>query len=360
LNSTAAEQNKSQGPQVQDGANVTISSRYVQIDENTKKRKLKLTEEQIQRIAKNREKALQIRQRLNGGDATPAPSSVIAPSNSVTNTTSSTVSDPLVDTIRLNKNNPHDSQYLESKKSRYQPPPIKRNDYIEYDFSTMVDSKGGYINDGNENELGDGENIDEWKEKQKQVIYEPAPPTDPRNAPKCFECGSIDIDLNLYENFRKIRVCRKCKKEHPEKYSLLTKTECREDYLLTEPELRDVALLPRIEKANPHGFSRMQLFLRLQVEEFAWKKWGGSEKLDDEWQRRETNKHKRKEKKYYKELLEMRKKTRAEEFTRKLRNGQSLGERHVHDWSVPLAIEGSNMVKKRCIDCGVEIEEMII
>ena len=67
-----------------------------------------------------------------------------------------------------------------------------------------------------------------------------------------------------------VRACRKCIKALPEKYSLLTKTECKEDYLLTEPELQDTTLLPRIE-TQPHGYSRMQLFVRFQVEEFAWK-----------------------------------------------------------------------------------------
>ena len=130
---------------------------------------------------------------------------------------------------------------------------------------------------------------------------------------------------------------------------------------MTDPELKDVELLPRIEKPNPHGFSRMQLFLRFQVEEYAWKKWGSSEKLDEEWERREAMRIKRRDKKYNDQLREMRKKTRAEEYTRKLRNGQGLGERHVHDWSAPLKISGEfNMVMKRCIDCGVETEEIII
>lgn len=45
--------------------------------------------------------------------------------------------------------------------------------------------------------------------------------------PKCVECGSIDID-QLYKRVFGLVVCEKCKKEIPEKYSLLTKTECKE------------------------------------------------------------------------------------------------------------------------------------
>lgn len=78
-----------------------------------------------------------------------------------------------------------------------------------------------------------------------------------------------------------------------------------------------------------------------------------------EWERREQNKLKRKEKKYQDALREMRKKTRAEEFTRKLRHGKSLNERHVHDWAAPVKLL-NNMIKKRCIECGIEMEEVVI
>lgn len=45
--------------------------------------------------------------------------------------------------------------------------------------------------------------------------------------PKCKECQSIDIDHNFKKTFG-CSVCNKCKNDLPEKYSLLTKTECKE------------------------------------------------------------------------------------------------------------------------------------
>ena len=51
--------------------------------------------------------------------------------------------------------------------------------------------------------------------------------------PKCKECDSLDIDYNYLDNFN-VLVCRNCRNKMPEKYSLLTKTECKEDYLLTD------------------------------------------------------------------------------------------------------------------------------
>lgn len=252
---------------------------------------------------------------------------------------------------------------MEEKFSR---PSIQKKDYIEYDFSTMKDSRGGFLDEtekfGLRGPEEESQTLQEWKEKQRQehMVKDLAPPMDLANAPRCFECESLEIDPNLFSNFG-VRVCRRCMKEKPEKYSLLTKTECREDYLLTDPELKDTEILRRIEKPNPHGFSRMQLFLRMQVEEFAWKKWGSAEGLDQEWERREKARLDRREKKYQAKMRDMRKKTRAEEYTRKLRNGQALDDRHVHEWSAPLVVgEDERMVRRRCIDCGIETEEIII
>ena len=45
--------------------------------------------------------------------------------------------------------------------------------------------------------------------------------------PKCKVCQSIDIDHNFKKTFGCL-VCNKCKNDLPEKYSLLTKTECKE------------------------------------------------------------------------------------------------------------------------------------
>jgi DNA-repair protein complementing XP-A cells len=50
---------------------------------------------------------------------------------------------------------------------------------------------------------------------------------------KCRECGILEIDWKWDEVFG-ISVCNACKDKFPDKYSLLTKTEAREDYLLTD------------------------------------------------------------------------------------------------------------------------------
>ena len=64
--------------------------------------------------------------------------------------------------------------------------------------------------------------------------------------------------------------------------------------------------MPHLLKANPHKstYSNMMLFLRCQVEEFAWKKWGSPEALDVEFERREKERKKKKSKKETEEAEE--------------------------------------------------------
>lgn len=56
---------------------------------------------------------------------------------------------------------------------------------------------------------------------------------DRRQNPKCAHCASLDVEVTIRDNFG-VLVCHKCKEARPDEYSLLTKTECKEDYLLTD------------------------------------------------------------------------------------------------------------------------------
>lgn len=234
-------------------------------------------------------------------------------------------------------------------------PARKFKNYIEYDLSKITDTKGGYL----ENEE-DGESsstrmtLEEWKEKQK--LYEAPKILSDADAPKCFECGTPELNFKLYNIF-KCRVCKSCERKYPDKYSLLTKTECREDYLLTDPELKDEELLAHMERPNPYKstYTNMMLYLRYQVEEYAFKKWGSPEGLDAEYERRVQQKKSRKEKKFRQKLNDMRRKTRAKTLTRK---GENYGP-HVHDWGIPT--EGLNgTINRRCMSCGLTTEEVVI
>ncbi|KAI0828373.1 hypothetical protein BC628DRAFT_1409414 [Trametes gibbosa] len=223
--------------------------------------------------------------------------------------------------------------------------------YFEYDLSKMVNSKGGFL-------VEDGKEIDEEvrakeKERERQRAkqnLEPPIYLDPKLNPRCKDCNSMDID-QTYKKVFGCLVCNKCKNEKPERYSLLTKTECKEDYLLTDPELRDQELMPHLLKANPHKstFANMMLFLRYQVEEFAWKKWGSPEALDAEWQKRVDEKKKKKNKKFEEDLKALRRRTRETVWQKR------KDKEHKHVFGVvEKGADGAG--KQICHECGFTID----
>jgi len=116
----------------------------------------------------------------------------------------------------------------------------------------------------------------------------------------------------------------------------------------------------------------MMLFLRYQVEEYAFgEKWGSAEALDAEFERREADKKRRKEAKFKEKLLELKKKTRTDAFRRNTKAGIAAnggqatrfgdtvggGGKHVHEWGRTVENEDGQTVKK-CLSCSMEVEEL--
>ncbi|KAH8147220.1 uncharacterized protein LAJ45_08698 [Morchella importuna] len=248
-----------------------------------------------------------------------------------------------------------------------------RRDYIDYDFSRMTDTKGGFLSteDDPHSALAalDLQNkpahmtLEQWSahqlraklQKEKAGAYEPAISSlqNSEEVQKCYECESPEIDWKWLEVFG-CRVCSKCKDAKPEKYSLLTKTEAREDYLLTDPELRDEELLPHLERPNPHRstWNNMMLYLRYQVEAHAIKKWGGLEALDKEFEKRTEERKKRKDDKFRGKLRELKKKTRVESWRK------NAGSKHEHVWGTAVTKPSGEEIRT-CEECGFEVEELV-
>lgn len=115
-------------------------------------------------------------------------------------------------------------------------------------------------------------------------------------------------------------------------------------------ELKDAELLPHLLRPNPHRptYSNMMLFLRRQVEAFAFsdKKWGSGEALDAEFARREAEKKNKKSRKFEKKLKELRKKTSTNVWHRRV-DGE-----HKHIFEDGDDDEGV----QKCVECGFEIE----
>lgn len=150
------------------------------------------------------------------------------------------------------------------KGDEVQPVSRKFTKYVDYNFSAMTDTKGGFLSAEDDpwnksmsaggNKPGQPEaeqkpahmTAAEWErlqtikklQRHKVGPYEPGLSvlTDEKSRKKCRECGSPEIDFVWEETFG-CAVCHKCKEKFPEKYSLLTKTECKEDYLLTDRKL---------------------------------------------------------------------------------------------------------------------------
>lgn len=127
--------------------------------------------------------------------------------------------------------------------------------YVDYDFSKMTDTKGGFltheddpfnkqlhISDGKDNKPANMTQK-EWERHQllqslrrnREGPFEPGLSVldDKSQQKTCRECGSLEIDWKWEEELH-CRICHSCKDKFPERYSLLTKTEAKEDYLLTD------------------------------------------------------------------------------------------------------------------------------
>ena len=115
--------------------------------------------------------------------------------------------------------------------------------------------------------------------------------------------------------------------------------------LLLLAELRDTEVMPHLLKRNPHraSWNNMMLFLREQVEDFAFKKWNGPEGLDEEWAKREQQKHEKRGKKFHDKLADLRMRTQKNVW--QLRHDSQ----HVHNW------ETINN-KQICEECGLEVD----
>ena len=112
--------------------------------------------------------------------------------------------------------------------------------------------------------------------------------------------------------------------------------------------------MPHLLKANPHKstYSNMMLFLRCQVEDFAWQKWGSPEALDVEFERREKEKKKKKKKKFEEGLNELRRRTKESVWQRR------VDEEHRHVYgNVERGMDGVG--KQVCHECGftIDVEE---
>lgn len=119
----------------------------------------------------------------------------------------------------------------------------------------------------------------------------------------CEVCGSSSlIDPEFYENFC-VAICFSCK-DSSKIYTIITKTQARSDFLLTDEELADSSVLPSISRKNPHNprWADMKLYLKKNVLDFAIKKYGSEEALKEAISNKNEVKSDRKAKQFSKKL----------------------------------------------------------
>lgn len=92
----------------------------------------------------------------------------------------------------------------------------------------------------------------------------------------CAYCGSAPVLDEIKKCFG-ILVCGRCNRT---KIKLITKTKCREYYLLTEEEMRQFRCMSR---PNPHrgGWNDMQLYVEEEICAYSLRKHGGDEELHE-------------------------------------------------------------------------------
>lgn len=167
---------------------------------------------------------------------------------------------------------------------------------------------------------------------------------------RCCVCGSYDLDDFIRRHYR-VPVCSNCRAEHPDRFSLLTKTAARDEFLLTDEELRDEQRMPHLSRPNPlrPNWSNMQLFLREQVRAFALEKWGSAEATEAEAQRRVDAQHQLKERKFAANLKELRSRTRLAQPKSKGRP-----QAHKHSFREERNVK-TGAVASICTECGFKV-----
>lgn len=262
---------------------------------------------------------------------------------------------------------------------------LTKRKYIDYDLSQIKDTKAGFLSRPDPsvapvNGIGAGVTsrrsqraLDSKNSTQnplagvylqvpqaaKVVTYShtdlpPVDIADAENNMKCRHCDSLSLDTELLKHFSYC-VCRECKLARPEMYSLLTKTEVRQDYLLTDEELRDEIIIPCMSRPNPlkSTYAHMKLYLRDQVEQFAFTKWGSAEKLDEEFDRRKQLKTDQNDKKRRKKIADLRKRTRTSLWSADSAMDKLQAAQHVHDFQ---ETEDGSDGEKTCA-CGMTVVE---
>lgn len=170
----------------------------------------------------------------------------------------------------------------------------------------------------------------------------------------CSECNDNYSNSFLLSTFGE-EICDQCK-DLKGKHCLVTRTEAKNEYLLTDVDLdrREPPLRCWLRK-NPREYARgcMKLYLRMQVEERALEVWGSEEKLEEERELREGKRESRKRKQFDKQMKQLRMSTQSSFYEKRLNRG------HEHQFGPEEAFDNpddpdGDYYRQVCSVCGLE------
>jgi len=108
--------------------------------------------------------------------------------------------------------------------------------------------------------------------------------------PRCRECGEANYQPQFSETFG-VLVCKTCCAAD-EKYKLITKTTAKDELLVTDEDLKPLGFISR-KNPRKEAWGEMKLFLRLQVEEVAFHRYGDLVGVEAQKLKRQMDKYER-------------------------------------------------------------------
>jgi DNA-repair protein complementing XP-A cells len=197
------------------------------------------------------------------------------------------------------------------------------------------------------------------------IIHQPKPDQLDILGMPCDECQMIFLTSYLHTNFNE-PICDQCREkysindekydcddEQTIRYSLITRTSAKDKYLLTDYDLdKREPILKCIEKKNPHNqrWGTMRLYLRCQIQRLSNEIHEG--KTEEKVLQREEKKAENKRKKYEKQVEQLRLDVRSSLQTKRIK---TLHE-HVYDEKNIKYDKKTDMYTKTCLDCGYQYE----
>nr|CAH0100869.1 unnamed protein product [Daphnia galeata] len=213
---------------------------------------------------------------------------------------------------------------------------------IRVQNSRLIDSGGGF--------LIDEKDLEEEQSREIVITEIPAPIILP-DRPHCDECEQPLHDSLLYRSFS-FPVCDTCKDANDDKYSLITRTDARQEYLLKDCDLdlREPILrfILRKNPLNPR-WGDMKLYLRLQVEKRALELWETLEKIEEEKELREAKREKSKTKKFNQQVKNLRMAVRSSVY-------KKVTESHQHVFGAEQFDAERDIYYRKCSTCSFQQE----